>query len=419
MDALDRSEAALIARDEPPNPWHLTEVTLLSGSGLSLDEVAARVAERLSYVPRFRQCPEGGHWIDDVAFRLEEHLRVLPVAKPTKMSDLQTAVMEGLHEPLPRTGARWVVSVAETVTHHRSALLTRVQPAWVDGADTVHLLQELLDDAPVSEPPVVMEWEPQPPPEVAGDFVRAVRDPGKALANGLFALARLANQATAAVVDAVAPPVRVPRFVAGTGVPMETLQRVARGAHVRVHDVLVAMVAGGLHRVGERRDPLACTPLAVDVESDPISALGFVVQPAALALPVCVEDPMARLDHIATYTQTLVESRQLVSVERMTELPGFAAATVHALGARAALEVPGHEVVITNVPGPVMPRFLGEREVRASYPFLSLQGNQRLSVAMTSYCGQVAIGLTGRIPLDNLVSAMIDELHELGKVVQD
>jgi diacylglycerol O-acyltransferase len=72
-----------------------------------------------------------------------------------------------------------------------------------------------------------------------------------------------------------------------------------------------------------------------------------------------------------------------------------------ALGERAAMAVlrrlPQHSVntVTTNVPGPQFPLYLVGREMLEYLPFVPIAHGVRLGVAITSYNGRVAFGVTG------------------------
>lgn len=400
-------------RDDPPHAWHLTEVHLLAGVGLTRFEVSDRVAERIACTPRFRQhaaTTVGGQvWTDVADFEVPKHVRQLRLAAGASIADLQAMVGELSREPLTRSGPRWEIGVAARLQGNRCALLTRVNPAWIDGRDHVHLLQELIDDVPVAEPPVPVPWTPEPPPQEVATLVDAVRDPGSLLASVGMTLGRWGRQRLPLLRQEKGQPVT--RDVAGTGFPLASVTRLAKARGCRVHDVLLAVLAGALRRTEERHDLVALVPQAVEPVGD-AGALGLEVAACTIALPVEADDALDRLDQVASLTQVAVDSGRLVPALRMTELSGMASSTLHALAARTVGETP-HEVFVANVPGPTHPRYLGERQVRATYPLYSLTGSQRYAVGFTSYCGQVYVGLTGAQPVDPLAAALVDELQEL------
>lgn len=398
-------------RDEPPHAWHVAEVTLLAGDGLTRFDVGARAAERVARAPRLRQRPgttiAGELWTDVADFDVTRHVHQLRVPAASPVAVLQDKVAELLREPLTRRGPRWDVGVVAHLQGKRSALVTRVHPGWVDG-EHPHPLAVLLDESPVATPPVPAAWTPEPPPSEPQGLVAAVKHPSGLLSAVGTTLTRWGAAGARMLRREEDAP--VVRHAAGTGLPLEAVQRLARARGDRVHDVLLALVAGGFRRVGESRDVVANVPQAV-VSADG-GQLGFAVEARTVVLPVGSADGLDRLEDLASLTQAAVDTGRLVPAARMTGLPGFAAAALHALAARRGAET-GTEVLVSSVPGPPSPRFLGEREVRATYPILGLTGPQRLSVGFTSYAGQVYVGLCGTAPVEPLAAAMLDELQDL------
>lgn len=418
MERLTGAESTMVERDAVPNPWHVTDVTVLAGNDLTVGEVAARVAERIAYVPRFRQrvdqSPLGDQWVDDADFDVRRHVRALALPPRTTIPQLQASVANMLHEPLPRRGPRWEIAVVGSISRGRSALVTRVHPAWVDGVDNVHLLQELFDDTPIADPPVAAAWEPAAPSAEAGQVVGAARDPLATLGGlgrTLTRLARTGLEQAGAIENT-----RLTRHVVGAGASLDSLRKVAHGFGVGIHDVIISMVAGGLYRIGERRDSIALVPQAV--ESEAATALGFGVRPDTLALPVRVPDPVARLGQVASMNQVRWDAGGLVPAPRIVELPGFVPPTLEVLGVRETVSGRPHEVAIVDVPGPRLPRYLGTRPVEASYPVLSLVPPQRLTVGVTSYAGRVLFGITSVDPVTELGETMTDELQDLLREVE-
>ncbi len=68
-----------------------------------------------------------------------------------------------------------------------------------------------------------------------------------------------------------------------------------------------------------------------------------------------------------------------------------------ALGLRAATRMPQHSVntVTTNVPGPQLPLYAAGRRMLECYPYVPIAGHVRIGVAIFSYDGGLAFGVTG------------------------
>lgn len=426
-EALTPLETQLLGLDHG-TPWHVTEVTVLAGDGLAVDEVAARVAERLPYVPRFThkaaQTPLAATWLPDPDDDVAAHVRLAPLPEKATLGDVERHVAESTHAFLPRDHARWDIGVVGSLRGRRSALITRVHPAWVDGRDHVHLGQELFDDTENPDPPVGAAW----PTVEAGDGVgsgvvtdvlstvtAAVREPATvwagvgAMVGGLRSrFGRLASPS----------PSRRALHVGGTGVSTDGLETVAAAFGCTPHDVVVAMVAGGLARLGRREETIALAPRAVEDESG-TSALGFTLAPVRLALPVAVDDSVRRLADVASLTATTTETGRTVAPARLAEVPGHAPATWHTLAARLGASDTVASVLISEAVGAPTPRWFGTRAVKASYCVVCPTPAQRLTVTVTATAGHAWFGLCGLDPVAPLAVAMIDELQDLRRRAEE
>ena len=193
---------------------------------------------------------------------------------------------------------------------------------------------------------------------------------------------------------------------------------------VTVNDVALAVIAGGLRSwlmlrgrpmVGAAQlramVPMSTRTLNPDTGSN-LSA--FLIN-----LPVGEPDPIIRLRRIAFELGQLKDVAQLVGAQSLVSLAGFAPPSLHALSARltARLTKRVYNLVITNAPGPQVPLFLGQAQLLASYPFVTLTPNQALAVGFTSYNGMIHMALTAdreAMPdLDDLMSCLADSLQEL------
>ena len=74
-------------------------------------------------------------------------------------------------------------------------------------------------------------------------------------------------------------------------------------------------------------------------------------------------------------------------------------------------------LIITNVPGPQQPLYVGDALMLSTYPVMPLASWQAVSIGLTSYDGGVYFGLNGdrtAMPdLDVLGQCLVDALAEL------
>jgi WS/DGAT/MGAT family acyltransferase len=170
-----------------------------------------------------------------------------------------------------------------------------------------------------------------------------------------------------------------------------------------VNDVVLAIVAGGLHDLlrerGERlagRTIRALVPVSVRRPGER-GEYNNRVSAMFAELPVGLADPAARLKLIRVQMDGLKQSKQAVAGDVLTSLSGFAPPMLLALGARLAARSPslGVQTGITNVPGPQQPLQTLGRRLLESFPYVPVIGQVRISIAIFSYDGGLYVGVTG------------------------
>src|SRR5699024_7384792 len=280
--------------------------------------------------------------------------------------------------------------------------------ALVDGSDTVDLGQVLLDEAPSDPVQATPPWTPAPEPSPVDLLVAAATDrvqhPVTVLDDaqrGLTAAlgtagavgevtggigAALGDLASAALLG-TAPSGTSPflgtaseqRRHAFVEADLDDLRRVRDRLGHTINDVVLAVVAGGLrgwlqHR-GARVDSVqALVPMSVVDDRDTPSSLGSRVAPHLTTLPVSEPRPAMRVHQIAISTQAHKDTGRAVAARTLSEIAGFAPATLHALGVRAGQEAVRrrYDLMVTNVPGPQVPVYAGRTPLRVSHPVVPL-----------------------------------------------
>ena len=197
-----------------------------------------------------------------------------------------------------------------------------------------------------------------------------------------------------------------------------------------VNDVIVAAVTAGFRNLldgrGEAVDGLvvrALIPVSVRTE-DERGAYNNRVSAMFADLPVAVDDPIERLVAVSEQMEELKASHQTAAGEGLVALGGFGPATGIAIGERAAVQVmhrlPQHSIntVVTNIPGPQFPLYLAGRRMLEYLPFVPVFYGMRIGVAIVSYDGHLAFGVTGdydTTPDLDAVAAGIE--HDIARLV--
>jgi hypothetical protein len=129
-----------------------------------------------------------------------------------------------------------------------------------------------------------------------------------------------------------------------------------------------------------------------------------------------------RLHQIAFSMRQQIEGGHAVGADSLADLAGFASPTLHSLGVRlgSAMSRRVFNLIITNVPGPQQPLYVGNARMLSAYPVVPLARGQAVSIGLTSYDGGVYFGLNGdrdAMPdLDLLGQCLVDSLADLVEI---
>jgi diacylglycerol O-acyltransferase len=203
-----------------------------------------------------------------------------------------------------------------------------------------------------------------------------------------------------------------------------------------VNDVILAVVSGALRNwllsrgepVAESTTVRAMVPMSVYVDPDTDVDLGqrgewsdprSMVSSFLIDLPVGEPNAVVRLSHVAHAMEAHAKQSRRVTAQTLVRLSGFAPATLHAMSARAASSFSQRmfNLMITNAPGPQMPLYVGGARMLEMYPVSPLLKNQTLSIALTSYDGNVYYGLNAdrdaMADVDVVAALLYQSLEEL------
>ena len=458
-------EVSLLALDTAHTPGHVGTVDIFEAGpdGLDYERLIGLIRDRISYVPRYRQRVRGVParlagpvWVDDESFDLTFHVRRSALPRPGTMEQLREFVGRVLSRRLDRSRPLWEMYVVEGLEHNRFALVAKSHLALVDGVDTVDIGQVLLDSGAESQHLGGESWQPRPEPSglelVVGALWESAQDPALAMQNlrgaltGALGVAIAVGEAVGGVGGALGelasdalrggrPPARSPlagpvseqRRVATVQAPLADFKAV-RSEHAHtINDVVLAVISGGLRSWlltrGESLSPgsavTALVPMSVTEDDGVPTSLGSQVAPHLHRLPIGEPNALMRLHQVAYATQAFKDTGRSIAARSLADIAGFAPTTLHALGVRVAAEVvrKQHDLVVTNVPGPQVPLYAAGERMVASYPVLPLAAGHLLAVGVTSYNGEVFIGLTsdrdGLSDLDVLAQCLADALEEL------
>ncbi|HEX8101100.1 MAG TPA: wax ester/triacylglycerol synthase family O-acyltransferase [Solirubrobacteraceae bacterium] len=410
--------------------------------GLTFERVAARVAERLHLVPRYRQkldeAPLGlaqPTWIDDAGFDLHWHLRR---ARVDGDAELPGYVAREMSRRLDRSRPLWELHVVEGLDDGRTAVIPKMHHALVDGLAAVGIGMVLLDPTP--EPLVLPEPEEWRPREtdlrrrltalasaplsraqrlVLDSTQRALDTSPRRAAEDVRRATELATELTRARPQAPMTPLNRPispnRRAALTSAPLAPLKAAGKAAGGTVNDALLAAVAGMLREYLAAagvdlggREPVALVPVSIRREGD---EGGNRISTVFVDLPIGEPDPAARIATIAAAMRELKGSAAIRAGALLVGATGQAPPVVSSVLVRAMGSVRAFNLVVSNVPGPQQPFYMDGIRMTAVYPAVPLNpSNQGLSVGILSYDGAIHAGLLADARLDPGVDVAVTAL---------
>lgn len=453
-ERLSGLDASFLYLEKPGVHMHVAGLSIFGpradGSLLTYDYVERVVEARLRLAPRLRRKLRSvpGNlsrpvWIDDDRFDLDFHLRRASVPAPGGRFELERAVGRVLSRPLDRTKPLWELYVFEDLSEDRTAILLKIHHAMADGIGNMMIASALFDltaDAPTGEPDGAWSAEPAPPMQ---DLIRDAVE--EAVLHPIQSLVHVARQPRI-VAETVSATADALRTVAGMGTaprgpfdgsvgpnrrfataerPFAVFRGIKESLGGTVNDVVLAVVAGGVHALLESRGEAtqgrslrAMVPVSVRSPGDG-GDIGNRVAPVFVDVPVGRMATRTRLRRVRAAAARIKDSGMAVGADTIIGLGAYAPPALHATAARLIAQARWCNLVVSNIPAPQLPLYFAGAPLQASYPAMNLKEDCGLSVACTSAAGTMAFGLTAdwdRIPdievLARGVESEVDRLAE-------
>jgi hypothetical protein len=159
------------------------------------------------------------------------------------------------------------------------------------------------------------------------------------------------------------------------------------------------------------RPPVALVPVSVRPD-EARGQLGNHISTVFVDLPVDEPDPRERVRHVNAAMREIRESAAVRAGALLAGATGWAPPAVSSVLVRAMGNVRAFNLVVSNVPGPQQPFYLAGSRLLEAYPAVPLNpGNQRLTVGILSYDGNVFFGLLGDRDLDPPIEDARDALE--------
>jgi len=443
---MSTRDAGFLYLERPHAPLHIGCVAVVEGQ-LSLRELAARIEARLPRLRRYAQRAvpvpfDLAHpsWEDDPAFDVRDHLFRWALPPPGGSAELREASAALLTRRLDRSRPLWEMHLFEGLDGGRTALLQLVHHCMIDGVAGVQLLEELLDTAPdVTDRPSVLP-EPLPLPSAsrrvgtalgdslrrqlgaAGQLLEVVRKPAAARES----VRRLRDAAYSALRLATADVPLLPwngrlgwrRNLAFTRLPLAGVSRIRSAHGGTVNDVVLCVLAGGLHRYlrasGHPTRGLEVVALVPVSLRRPEESHSLGNRISGMLVPLAV-DPLQehpRLAATRAITERLKASAAWAGIDALLAvLDDVPVPLLSGLG-RGLRSARLANVVATNVPGPRETRWLCGSRVGELYGIVPIVDGMGLGLAVLSYDGWLHVGL-------NADAALVPDVEKLEQGIRE
>ncbi|MFF0746010.1 wax ester/triacylglycerol synthase family O-acyltransferase [Streptomyces sp. NPDC004111] len=426
------------------HPMHLGALAFFGGGDGSPDgeDLLALLAARAAAVPRLHLVvrnvwlPVGGSaWAVAEDFDVRRHVRRILLPADGFAAEATLLAGELMERPLARGLPPWEMYLLGADGGGECAVLVKLHHALADGMRAVAIGAGIFDQIADAAPPGARGDGTEDPPSWLARPGRAVDlarerlgDVGQVLGIGASVVraGRLRPLLPLpGTPDALSADSSGTRRLATAALGLDEVRRVRRASGGTANDVLLAVVAGALRRwTAERddpvtRDPRALVPVSRRRPGRTAASHGNRLSAYLLDLPVSEADPRARLSAVRdgmARNKAAGPSRGAGAVALLADqLPAFASKWGAPLAGGAARAL--FDVLVTSVPLPRTALSLGGRELRAVYPMAPLARGQALAVALSTYGGQVNVGLVAdgkAVPdADGLADAMSEELADL------
>lgn len=460
MERLTGIDAGFLYMETPAQHMHTLKVARLDPStvpgGYSFARVHDVLGERLHLLPAFRRrlvtVPLRLHhpvWIEDPDFELTRHVHriVLVDGDEGALDDVMSDIAS---TPLERSRPLWELWVVEGFGDGTVVFVAKVHHCIADGVRAAELLMSVLDatpDAALPAPPAPWQGEPVP------SRTRLLRDAAVDLARDLRRvpelLVRTLRGVRAAVrgrrARAVSPPTPFTtpklrfntaltprrRYVT-TSVSLRDVKDVKNALGCTVNDIVLALCAGALRAYLAERGEL---PERAVIAGVPVSTRAAGARDSSrsannvsnlfASLPVQLGDPVARVHEIHETMKGAKAQLNELGVDMLADwsdlTPPVPFAAVVGLYSRLGLarhHRPPINLVVSNVPGPMEPLFIGGARLLAISSMGPILENIGLNVTVWSYLDELTFGVvacTDHMPdvrdLAEHVQGALDELR--------
>jgi diacylglycerol O-acyltransferase / wax synthase len=426
LERLNSLDQIFLAVEDPSTPWNIGSLAIFEGPAPTLEELRNLIETRLGRVARCRQrvrAPRGAFgralWIDDSDFDLARHVIAHSLPRQSDHA-IEEFVVSSMARALDRAHPLWEVCLVNGLGDGQWALVAKVHHCMVDGIAGTELLTTFMD--PDLAPMPFTVWTPARAPSTIevlwfnvasglsslrthaahlGAALATPRSTWRHARQTLQAARRLwlpIRRSTTSLARSTADELQWRR----DQVRLDDVARVREEFDATLNDVVAALVTRGFRELlisrGDStsdRGVVALVPVSLR-RPDERGRLDNRLANVHAVLPVDLADSRQALRSVQRQLDELKVSGEVAATAVVMHLGDYVPRALADAAARAIVRRQRKvEVVLSDVPGPATPRFLGASRLLAGYPFAPIAGHVGVTVAVWSYCDQLHFGVTG------------------------
>jgi WS/DGAT/MGAT family acyltransferase len=440
MEQLSGMDASFLHTETSAAPMHIGplfiyDVSTAPNGFVRFKDILRTFEDRLDCSTVFRRklalVPlnlDQPYWIEDENFDLEFHVRHIALPAPGDWRQLCIQVARLHSRPLDRSRPLWEAYVIEGLDKVKGlpkgsfALFLKIHHAAIDGATGTEIMGAIHDLAAVPE---------QAPARGAGEW-RPERTPGNGALLWSAYRSNLRHPLRLAKVAAKSVPafrnlragkkekkfrdlgdkertrfnaaVSAHRVFGAVNFDLGEVRRIkAAVAGATVNDAMLTIIGGALYKYldakGETPEKSLVTGAPVNVRTEAeVGSGGNVVSMMSIALRSDIHDPLERMRALHEEAGQSKAYHNAMGARMLTDLSNSLPSHITVLAFRAASAAgllastkPTFNTIITNVPGPQVPLYMGGAKLVGSLAAGPCMDNMGLFHPVTSYNGMIAV----------------------------
>jgi diacylglycerol O-acyltransferase / wax synthase len=358
-------------------------------------------------------------WVPDAHFELDYHVRRSALPAPGSRRQLADLASRLHCFMLDREHPLWELHFVEGLDDGCFAVYTKIHHAYCDGATLVRLANASLNEDPADTRVrafwQMTETERREHPERdiraalagIGGGLKSLLVMGKELTGlaGTLTLERLGLAKSGLDVPFTAPRTALnghitrARRIAGCSLEIDRMKAVARATGTTLNDVVVTICDIALRRYLARYAELPRTPLVAQLpvnlrkqgETSSTNILGII--PVRLA--GVSRNPLKRLREVHRSTAEMKDTLSALSRETVMAYTLLiqGAAVVGDLLHVSSFIPPAGNILISNLPGSTVPRYLRGARLEEVFPISTIPPDMVLNITVYSYVGRMYFGM--------------------------